>query len=142
MRTGTSGKQGDPMVCVRCHLIGNVITKEDVGELGEAVRKCRLMYAPSYHRERHNGCLRMEAYAPTTRPRPNNARELETKDRRVPSVSLLGSDRPLMCGARWRTVFASHRRENGRDRMRGQYEFRLMQTSKSTHSNRITHDSI
>lgn len=48
-----------------------------VGELGVAVRKQGLKYAPSYHRERHTGFFGMERHAQTTSPRPDIAKEIE-----------------------------------------------------------------
>jgi alpha-L-fucosidase len=48
-----------------------------VGDLGVAVRKLGLKYAPSYHRERHNGFFGMKRYAQTTEPRPDVAKEIE-----------------------------------------------------------------
>ncbi|MEM9656934.1 MAG: alpha-L-fucosidase [Planctomycetota bacterium] len=48
-----------------------------VGELGEAVRKKGLKYAPSYHRERHTGFFAMEKYVVHSEPRPDIAEEIK-----------------------------------------------------------------
>lgn len=47
-----------------------------VGDLGEAVRKQGLKYAPSYHRERHTGFFAEALYAVKSAPRPDIAKEL------------------------------------------------------------------
>lgn len=58
-----------------------------VGELGNAVRRAGLKYAPSYHRERHTGFFAKEKYVVHSEPRPDIAEEM----RRVPeSASLYG----------------------------------------------------
>lgn len=56
-----------------------------VGDLGKAVRKRGLKYAPSYHRERHTGFFAKEKYAVHSEPRSDIAEEI----RRVPEAKLL-----------------------------------------------------
>ncbi|QDT00961.1 alpha-L-fucosidase [Adhaeretor mobilis] len=56
-----------------------------VGDLGKAVRKRGLKYAPSYHRERHTGFFAMEKYVVHSEPRPDIAEEI----RRVPEAAML-----------------------------------------------------
>lgn len=56
-----------------------------VGDLGEAVRKQGLKYAPSYHRERHTGFFALDKYKIYSEPRPDIAEEI----RRVPEAALL-----------------------------------------------------
>ena len=56
-----------------------------VGDLGEAVRKQGLKYAPSYHRERHTGFFAMEQYVVHSEPRPDIAKEIK----RVPEAAML-----------------------------------------------------
>ena len=58
-----------------------------VGDLGKAVRKRGLKYAPSYHRERHTGFFAKAKYAVHSEPRDDIAEEI----RRDPeSASLYG----------------------------------------------------
>ena len=47
-----------------------------VGELGKAVRKKGMKYAPSYHRERHPGYYAEEKYAIKSPPHPDIAKEI------------------------------------------------------------------
>jgi len=54
-----------------------------VGDLGKAVRKRGLKYAPSYHRERHTGFFAMSKYAVHSEPRPDIAEEIK----RVPEAA-------------------------------------------------------
>jgi len=62
----------------------NVGPKRDlVGDLGKAVRRRGLKYAPSYHRERHTGFFAMDLYAVESEPRPDIAEEI----RRVPAAA-------------------------------------------------------
>jgi alpha-L-fucosidase len=56
-----------------------------VGDLGKAVRKRGLKYAPSYHRERHTGFFALEKYAVHSEPRPDIAEEI----RRMPAAESL-----------------------------------------------------
>lgn len=56
-----------------------------VGDLGKAVRKRGLKYAPSYHRERHTGFFAKEKYAVHSEPRPDIAEEIK----RVPKAAML-----------------------------------------------------
>ncbi|MEW4561833.1 alpha-L-fucosidase [Bremerella sp. JC770] len=56
-----------------------------VGDLGKAVRKRGLKYAPSYHRERHTGFFAKEKYVVHSQPRPDVAEEI----RRVPEAEWL-----------------------------------------------------
>jgi alpha-L-fucosidase len=56
-----------------------------VGDLGKAVRKLGLKYAPSYHRERHTGFFATEKYAVHSEPRPDIADEIK----RVPEAAML-----------------------------------------------------
>ncbi|QDV85195.1 alpha-L-fucosidase [Stieleria magnilauensis] len=56
-----------------------------VGELGKAVRKRGLKYAPSYHRERHTGFFAKAKYAVHSEPRDDIAEEM----RRVPEAASL-----------------------------------------------------
>lgn len=56
-----------------------------VGDLGKAVRKQGLKYAPSYHRERHTGFFAKTKYAVHSEPRPDIAEEI----RRVPQAASL-----------------------------------------------------
>ena len=56
-----------------------------VGELGTAVRKKGLKYAPSYHRERHTGFFAKDKYKIFSEPRPDIAEEI----RRMPEAALL-----------------------------------------------------
>lgn len=48
-----------------------------VGDLGKAVRKKGMKYAPSYHRERHTGFFALEKYAVNSEPRPDIAEEIK-----------------------------------------------------------------
>jgi len=48
-----------------------------VGDLGKAVRKRGLKYAPSYHRERHTGFFALEKYVVHSEPRPDIAEEIK-----------------------------------------------------------------
>ena len=48
-----------------------------VGDLGKAVRKRGLKYAPSYHRERHSGFFALKKYAVHSEPRPDIAEEIK-----------------------------------------------------------------
>lgn len=48
-----------------------------VGDLGEAVRKKGMKYAPSYHRERHTSYFAEEMYVIKSQPLPDIAREIE-----------------------------------------------------------------
>jgi len=60
--------------------------KRDItGDLGKAVRKQGLKYAPSYHRERHTGFFAKAKYAVHSEPRPDIAEEI----RRVPEAKML-----------------------------------------------------
>ncbi len=56
-----------------------------VGDLGTAVRKQGLKYAPSYHRERHPGFFAKELYVVHSEPRPDIAEEI----RRSPEAKSL-----------------------------------------------------
>ena len=56
-----------------------------VGDLGMAVRKLGLKYAPSFHRERHTGFFALEKYVVHSEPRPDIAEEI----RRVPEAASL-----------------------------------------------------
>jgi len=56
-----------------------------VGELGKAVRRRGLKYAPSYHRERHTGFFAKELYKVHSEPLADIAEEI----RRVPEAALL-----------------------------------------------------
>jgi alpha-L-fucosidase len=56
-----------------------------VGDLGTALRKEGLKYAPSYHRERHTGFFAKEQYAVHSEPLPDIAEEI----RRVPEAAML-----------------------------------------------------
>ena len=56
-----------------------------VGDLGKAVRKKGLKYAPSYHRERHTGYFAVDKYKIYSEPRPHIAEEI----RRVPEAASL-----------------------------------------------------
>jgi alpha-L-fucosidase len=56
-----------------------------VGDLGKAVRKQGLKYAPSYHRERHTGFFAIDKYKIYSEPRPHIAEEI----RRMPEAELL-----------------------------------------------------
>ncbi|MCP4611046.1 MAG: alpha-L-fucosidase [Planctomycetes bacterium] len=47
-----------------------------VGELGKAVRKRGMKYAPSYHRERHTGFFALEKYAIKSPPHPDIIEEI------------------------------------------------------------------
>lgn len=47
-----------------------------VGDLGKAVRKQGLRFAPSYHRERHPGFFAREPYVVNSQPRPDIAEEI------------------------------------------------------------------
>ena len=82
-----------------------------VGELGEAVRKRGLKFAPSYHRERHTGFFAKEKYAVHSEPRPDIAEEI----RRVPeAASLYGPfsyDKAFVDDyvARWKEIQAKYR---------------------------------
>ena len=48
-----------------------------VGDLGEAVRKKGMKYAPSYHRERHTSYFAQEMYVVKSQALPDIAREIE-----------------------------------------------------------------
>jgi alpha-L-fucosidase len=48
-----------------------------VGDLGTAVRKLGMKYAPSYHRERHPGYYALEKYAMQSPRRPDIAEEIK-----------------------------------------------------------------
>ena len=56
-----------------------------VGDLGKAVRKQGMKYAPSFHRERHTGFYAVDKYAVHSEPRPDIAEEI----RRVPEAASL-----------------------------------------------------
>ncbi|GAA5507497.1 hypothetical protein Rcae01_02953 [Novipirellula caenicola] len=56
-----------------------------VGDLGKAVRKQGLKYAPSYHRERHTGFFAKEKYVVHSEPQPDIAEEIK----RVPEAASL-----------------------------------------------------
>jgi alpha-L-fucosidase len=56
-----------------------------VGDLGKAVRKLGLKYAPSYHRERHSGFFAEEKYVVHSEPRPDIAEEIK----REPEAAML-----------------------------------------------------
>ena len=56
-----------------------------VGDLGKAVRKLGLKYAPSYHRERHTGFFAKEKYVVHSEPRPDIAEEIK----REPEAAML-----------------------------------------------------
>lgn len=56
-----------------------------VGDLGKAVRKEGLKYAPSYHRERHTGFFAKENYVVHSEPLPDIAEEIK----RVPEAAML-----------------------------------------------------
>jgi alpha-L-fucosidase len=56
-----------------------------VGDLGRALRKLGLKYAPSYHRERHTGFFAQDLYAVHSTPRPDIAEEIK----RVPEAASL-----------------------------------------------------
>jgi alpha-L-fucosidase len=77
-----------------------------VGDLGKAVRKHGLKYAPSYHRERHTGFFAMQKYVVRSEPRPDIAEEI----RRTPeAASLYGPfsyDKPFVDDyvARWKEI--------------------------------------
>ncbi|MEO0477555.1 MAG: alpha-L-fucosidase, partial [Planctomycetota bacterium] len=77
-----------------------------VGELGEAVRKRGLKYAPSYHRERHTGFFAKQKYVVHSEPRPDILEEI----RRAPeAASLYGPfsyDKAFVDDyvARWREI--------------------------------------
>ncbi len=53
-----------------------------VGDLGVAVRKLGMKYAPSYHRERHPGFFAKDIYAINSEPQPDIAEEIK----RMPSA--------------------------------------------------------
>jgi len=59
--------------------------RDIVGDLGEAVRKRGLKYAPSYHRERHTGFFAKSKYVVHSGPRPDIAEEIQ----RVPEAASL-----------------------------------------------------
>ena len=48
-----------------------------VGDLGEAVRKKGMKYAPSFHRERHTGFFALDKNAVESRPHPDVAEEIK-----------------------------------------------------------------
>ena len=56
-----------------------------VGDLGKALRKEGLKYAPSYHRERHTGFFAKKQYAVHSEPMPDIAEEIK----RVPEAAML-----------------------------------------------------
>jgi alpha-L-fucosidase len=56
-----------------------------VGDLGKALRKEGLKYAPSYHRERHTGFFARDMYKVHSEPFPDIAEEIK----RVPEAALL-----------------------------------------------------
>ena len=56
-----------------------------VGDLGKALRRRGLKYAPSYHRERHTGFFAEDKYKVYSEPRPDIAEEI----RRVPEAAML-----------------------------------------------------
>ncbi|EMI46653.1 Glycoside hydrolase, family 29, subgroup [Rhodopirellula sp. SWK7] len=56
-----------------------------VGDLGKAVRKRGMKYAPSYHRERHTGFFALEKYVVNSEPHSDIAEEIK----RVPEAVLL-----------------------------------------------------
>ena len=82
-----------------------------VGDLGKAVRKRGLKYAPSYHRERHTGFFAQKKYAVHSEPRPDIAEEI----RRVPmAASLYGPfsyDKAFVDDyvARWKEIQSRYR---------------------------------
>ena len=56
-----------------------------VGDLGKALRKEGLKYAPSYHRERHTGFFAKDQYAVHSEPHADIAEEIK----RVPEAAML-----------------------------------------------------
>lgn len=56
-----------------------------VGDLGEAVQKYDLKYAPSYHRERHTSFFTTKKYVVNAKPRPDILEEIK----RVPAAKSL-----------------------------------------------------
>lgn len=56
-----------------------------VGDLGKALKRQGLKYAPSYHRERHQSFFASKHFAVRTKPFPDIAAEIE----RVPEAALL-----------------------------------------------------
>lgn len=56
-----------------------------VGDLGKALRKEGLKYAPSYHRERHTGFFAKEQFVVHSEPLPDIAEEIK----RVPEAAML-----------------------------------------------------
>ena len=56
-----------------------------VGDLGTAVRKLGLKYAPSYHRERHSSFFTTKRYVVNADPHPDIAEEIK----RVPEAASL-----------------------------------------------------
>ena len=81
-----------------------------VGDLGKAVRKRGLKFAPSYHRERHTGFFAKAKYAVHSEPRPDIAEEI----RKVPeAASLYGPfsyDKAFVDDyvARWKEIQAKY----------------------------------
>jgi len=59
--------------------------RDIVGDLGKAVRKHGLKYAPSYHRERHSSFFAKELYVVDAEPMPDIAEEIK----RVPEAASL-----------------------------------------------------
>ncbi|UMB62038.1 alpha-L-fucosidase [Lutibacter sp. A80] len=59
--------------------------RDIVGDLGKAVRKKGLKYAPSYHRERHTGFFATQKYVVNGEPRPDIVEEIK----RVPKAASL-----------------------------------------------------
>ena len=59
--------------------------RDIVGDLGEAVKKLGLKYAPSYHRERHQTFFAKKSYTVHAEPQPDIAEEI----RRVPEAASL-----------------------------------------------------
>jgi alpha-L-fucosidase len=59
--------------------------RDVVGELGKALRKEGLKYAPSYHRERHTGFFAKDMYKVHSEPFPDIAEEIQ----RVPEAAML-----------------------------------------------------
>ncbi len=81
-----------------------------VGDLGKAVRKQGLKYAPSYHRERHSSFFAKRLYAVDAEPQPDIAEEI----RRVPEAASLygpfGFSREYVDDyvARWKEIQAKY----------------------------------
>ena len=81
-----------------------------VGDLGKAVRKRGLKYAPSYHRERHSGFFALKKYAVHSEPRPDIAEEIKRNPEAASLYGPFSYDKAFIDDyvARWKEIQAKY----------------------------------